>query len=108
MKKPTLGPRLDPWTRQRPDVEILGVVEAVPAATPGVLPTKAQLHKKPGPKSSEREGRLKDTVEVARQHYEIAYRDASGRKIGVESLTEKERRTDDSVELNDKRKTKES
>ena len=106
VRKPTLGPRLDPRTRQRPDVEILGLVEAVPAVTPGVLPTKAQLHKKPGPKSSG--GRLKDTVEVARQHYEIAYRDASGRKIGVESLTEKERRADDSVELNDKRKTKES
>ena len=68
MRKPTLGPQLDPWTRHHPDVEILGVVEAVPAATPGVLPTKAQLHKKPGPESSEREGRLKDTVEVARQH----------------------------------------
>ena len=51
---------------------------------------------------------MKDTDEVARQHQEIAYRDASGRKIGVESLTEKERRADDSVELNDKRKTKES
>ena len=108
MRKPTLGPRLDPWTRQRPDVEILGVVKAVPAATPGVLPTKAQLHKKPGPKSSEREERLKDAEEVARQHQEIAYRDASGRKIDVESLTEKERRADDSVELNDKQKTKES
>jgi len=36
------------------------------------------------------------------------YRNASDRKIDVESLMQKERRADDSVELNDERKTKES
>jgi len=68
MRKPTLLAPARPMDKTVSDVEILGIVEAVAAATSGVLPTKAQLHKKPGPKSSEREGRLKDAEEVVRRH----------------------------------------
>lgn len=64
--------------------QIAGVVEDAPSAVSGGLLTKAQLRKKLGPKPTEREKRLEEAEENARQQ-ETVYRDASGRKIDMKA-----------------------